>query len=340
MNKQLGIKEAIIKVTKNENLSFIDSENVMDEIMKGEATPVQISAYLTALSMKGETTDEITGSAKSMRKHCTKLSYNGDLLEIVGTGGDKSNSFNISTTSAIVLSACGVPIAKHGNRASSSKCGSADVLEALGVNIDISPEKSIELLDKIGICFLFAQRYHTAMKYVAPVRRELSIRTIFNILGPLANPLGANLQLLGVYSEDLIKPMAEALVNLGVKRGMVVHGVDGLDEISICADTKVCEIRDGKFDFYTIKPEELGFKLCTSNDLVGGEPSENANITRSILKGEKSFKRDAVVINSASSLYIAKGNITLKEAIIEIENILDSGKAYEKLEEFIKYSNS
>lgn len=333
------IKNAIISVTKNENLSFETAEQVMNQIMRGEASPVQISAYLTSLSMKGETVDEITGSAKSMRNHCTKLNYDGDILEIVGTGGDKSNSFNISTTCAIVLAGAGITVGKHGNRASSSKCGSADVLEALGVNIDISPEKSLETLEKIGICFLFAQRYHTAMKYVAPVRRELSIRTIFNILGPLSNPLGANMQLMGVYDEKLIEPLADVLINLGVKSGMVVYGTDGLDEISMSAETKVCEIRNGSKKSYIINPVDFGFNLCTKEDLVGGMPEENADITRKILEGEKSPRRDAVVLNSAVSLYIAKDNLTIKEAIENIEEIIDSKKALEKLEEFIKITN-
>lgn len=333
------IKEAIATLLKKENLSFETSEQVMNEIMNGEATPVQISSYLTALAMKGETVDEITGSAKSMRSHATKLHLDGDILEIVGTGGDSSNSFNISTTCAIVLAGAGVTVGKHGNRAASSKSGSADVLEALGVNIDISPEQSLETLKKVGICFLFAQRYHTAMKHVAPVRRELSIRTIFNILGPLSNPLGANMQLMGVYDEKLIDPLADVLINLGVKSGMVVYGTDGLDEISMSAETKVCEIRNGVKKSYTINPKDFGFDMCKKEDLVGGTPEENAQITRNILNGEKSPKRDTVVLNSAVALYISKDDITIQEAIKEIENVIDSKKALEKLEEFIKYTN-
>ncbi len=337
------IKNAIIKLTKKEDLSFEMAEQVMNEIMGGMASPVQIAAYLTALAMKGETSDEITGSAKSMRAYATKIASfeqnKFDVLEIVGTGGDSSNSFNISTTSAIVLAAAGVPIGKHGNRAYSSKCGSADVLEALGVKIDISPEKSGELLSDIGICFLFAQRYHSAMKHVAPVRGELAIRTIFNILGPLSNPLGANMQLMGVYDERLIEPLSQVLINLGVKSGMVVYGTDGLDEISMSAETKVCEIRNGEVKKYTINPTDFGFSLCKKEDLTGGSPEENAAITRSIFSGEKSPKRDAVVINSAAALFIARDNITLQEAIAEIEDVIDSKKALQKLEEFIKASN-
>ena len=255
------IEEAILKLSNKEDLSKEMAFKVMNEIMSGHASGIQIGSYLTALSIKGETIDEIVSSAKSMRNHATKLLNDQDVLEIVGTGGDKSNSFNISTTSAIVLASCGIPIAKHGNRASSSKCGSADVLEALGVKIDISSKKSMKMLDNIGICFLYAPLYHSAMKNVAPVRRELGIRTIFNILGPLSNPLGASMQLMGVYEENLVEPLAEVLANLGVKRGMVVFGTDGLDEISICAKTKVCEIRDGWFKSYEINPLDYGFKL-------------------------------------------------------------------------------
>ena len=334
------IKEAIMKLTNKENLSFEMAEEVMNEIMDGNASQVQIAAYLVALSMKGETIDEITGSAKSMRSHATKLTNDMDLLEIVGTGGDKSNSFNISTASAIVLAAAGIPIAKHGNRAASSKCGSADVLEALGVNITVTPEQSKEILDKIIICFLFAQKYHMAMKHVAPVRRELSIRTIFNILGPLSNPAGANMQLMGVYDESLVEKLAEVLIRLGVKKCMVVYGTDGLDEISLSAPTKVCEIRDGMTKKYTINPEDYGFTLCEKDDLVGGEPSDNAEILRSIFEGEKGPRRDAVVINSAAALYIAKDNLTYADAIKEIEALLDSGKVLEKLEEFVSLSNT
>ena len=241
------IKEAIQKVVTGQNLNFEEAEKVMDEIMSGEASQIQMSAYLTALSLKGETIDEITASASGMRKHCIRLLHDMEVLEIVGTGGDKSNSFNISTTSALVVSAAGIPVAKHGNRAASSKCGAADVLEALGVNISVTPAKSKEVLEKINICFLFAQNYHIAMKYVAPVRKELGIRTVFNILGPLSNPAGANMQLLGVYDEELIEPMAQVLALLGVKNAMVVYGQDGLDEISMSAPTSVCEVRDGNF---------------------------------------------------------------------------------------------
>ncbi len=334
------IKEAIVKLLNKENLTPDLAYDVMDEIMSGKTSDVQIGSYLTALAMKGETIDEIVASARSMRTHATKLLNDRDVLEIVGTGGDSSNSFNISTTSAIVLASAGVPVAKHGNRAASSKCGSADVLEALGVKINITPEKSMQLLEDIGICFLFAPLYHSAMKNVAPVRKELGVRTIFNILGPLSNPLGASMQLMGVYDESLVEPLAEVLTKLGVKRAMVVYGTDGLDEISVSAPTKVCEIRNGWYKTYEINPTEHRFYLNDKSDLLGGTAQENAEITRRILCGEQGAKRDAVVLNSAAALYISRDGITLEDAIVEIEEILDSGKAMTKLDEFIKLSNS
>ncbi|MCL2201660.1 MAG: anthranilate phosphoribosyltransferase, partial [Oscillospiraceae bacterium] len=237
------IKEAILSLSKKQDLSYDEARAVMDEIMTGEASPVQMSAYLTALSLKGETIDEITGSASGMRSHCVRLLHDMDALEIVGTGGDHANTFNISTTASIITAAAGIAVAKHGNRSASSKCGSADVLEALGVNINISPEKSAELLHKIGICFMFAQNYHIAMKFVAPIRRELGIRTVFNIIGPLTNPAGASMELMGVYDRALVEPLAQVMCNLGVKSTMVVHGEDGLDEISMSAPTYVCEVK-------------------------------------------------------------------------------------------------
>lgn len=277
------IREAIMKLSQKKDLSYEEAEAVMNEIMGGEATPVQMSAYLTALSLKGETIDEITASAAGMRAHCIKLLHDMDVLEIVGTGGDGSNSFNISTTASLVIAAGGVPVAKHGNRAASSKSGAADVLEALGVNITVPPEKSAQLLKEIGICFLFAQNYHIAMKYVAPIRKELGIRTVFNILGPLSNPAGANMELMGVYEEALVKPLAQVMGNLGVTRGMVVYGQDKLDEISMSAPTSVCEIRDGWYQSYEITPEQFGYKRCAKEELEGGTPQENARITLDIL---------------------------------------------------------
>lgn len=311
----------------------------MNEIMNGEASDIQMSSYLTALSLKGETIDEITGSAAGMREHCIKLLNDEDVLEIVGTGGDGSNSFNISTTSSIVIAASGVKVAKHGNRAASSKCGAADVLEKLGVKIDVSPEKSATILDKINICFLFAQNYHIAMKYVAPVRRELGIRTVFNILGPLTNPAGASKQVMGVYDETLVEPLAKVLSNLGVKRAMVVYGQDCLDEISLSAPTSVCEVKDGKYTRYVITPEQFGFKRCVKEDLVGGDPEYNAKITREILNGKKGPQRDAVLLNAGAAIYIAGRSETMQEGIELAAKLIDEGKALAKLEQFIEETN-
>lgn len=334
------IKEAILKLAKREDLTYDEAYQVMNEIMDGKASDVQKSAYLTALSMKGETIDEITGSAVGMREHCVRLLHNLDALEIVGTGGDGANSFNISTTSSLVIAAAGIPVAKHGNRAASSKCGAADVLEALGVNITVPPEKSTELLEKIGICFLFAQNYHIAMKYVGPIRKELGIRTIFNILGPLANPAGANMELMGVYDESLVEPLAQVLSNLGVKRAMVVYGQDKLDEVSSCAPTTVCEVKDGQFTSYVIRPEDFGFNSADKSELTGGTPDENAEITRAILSGrEKGAKRTAVLMNAGAAIYIGGKARNMAEGIHIAEEIIDSGKAMQKLEEFIRCSN-
>ncbi|MDD3251949.1 MAG: anthranilate phosphoribosyltransferase [Lachnospiraceae bacterium] len=334
------IKESILKVFRKENLTYEEAETAMNEIMEGQASAVQMSAYLTALSMKGETVEEITASAAGMRGHCVRLLHDMDVLEIVGTGGDGSNSFNISTTSALVISAAGIPVAKHGNRAASSKCGAADVLEALGVNITVKPEVSTELLKKIGICFLFAQNYHIAMKYVAPVRKELGIRTIFNILGPLANPAGANMELMGVYDEMLVEPLARVLTNLGVKRALVVYGTDGLDEISMSAPTKICEVKDGQYTCYEVTPEQFGFTRCSKEDLVGGTPEENAQITREILDGEPGPKRDAVLINAGAAIYMAGKADSIQAGIDLAKEILDSGRAKQQLEQFIRYSNA
>ena len=334
------IKEAIIKLSKKQDLAYAEAEAVMDEIMSGQATPVQMSAYLTALALKGETIDEITASAAGMRAHCIKLLHNLDVLEIVGTGGDGSNSFNISTTSSLVIAAGDVPVAKHGNRAASSKSGAADVLEALGVKITLTPERSAEILKKINICFLFAQNYNIAMKYVAPIRKELGIRTVFNILGPLSNPAGANMELMGVYDQSLVEPLAQVMANLGVNRGMVVYGQDSLDEISMCAPTSVCEIRDGKFTSYEITPEQFGYERCEKGALTGGTPAENAEITKAILKGEeKGPKRQAVCLNAGAALYIAGKAASIEEGVKLAESLIDSGAALKKLEEFVEETN-
>ncbi|MCI6824495.1 MAG: anthranilate phosphoribosyltransferase [Ruminococcus bromii] len=333
------IKEAILSLSKKQDLTSEIMEQVMDEIMNNEATDAQKASFLTALAMKGETIDEITAAAKVMRKHCEKFLNDQDVLEIVGTGGDGSNTFNISTAASIVTSAAGVPVAKHGNRAASSKCGTADCLEALGVKIDISPEKSQKLLNDINICFLFAQKYHTSMRFVGGVRREMGIRTLFNILGPLANPAGASMQLLGVYSADLVEPLARVLSNLGVKSAMVVYGEDSIDEISMSAPTKVCEFKDGNFKTYEITPEQFGFERCQKSELVGGTPQENTQILRDILDGKDGAKRNAVLLNAGAAIYVAGKADSIDSGIKIAKDMIDSGKAKAQLERFIEQSN-
>ena len=334
------IKNAILKLAKKEDLTYAEAEAVMNEIMSGKASPVQMAAYLTALSLKGESIDEITASAAGMRAHCVKLLHDMDVLEIVGTGGDGSNSFNISTTASLVIAAGGIPVAKHGNRAASSKSGAADVLEALGVNIAIPPERSAEILKNINICFLFAQNYHIAMKYVAPIRKELGIRTVFNILGPLSNPAGAKMELMGVFDEALVEPLAQVMAKLGVVRGMVVYGQDSLDEISLCAPTCVCEIRDGWFQSYELTPEQFGYARCEKAELVGGTPAENAAITRAILEGkDMGARRQAVCLNAGAALYITGKSDDMESGVRIAEALIDSGAAERKLEEFIRETN-
>ncbi len=332
------IKEAISVLSKKENLTEEMMELVMDEIMTNSATDAQKSAFLMALAMKGETIEEITAAARIMRKHCERFLNDMDVLEIVGTGGDGSNTFNISTLASIVTSAAGIPVAKHGNRAASSKCGTADCLEALGVKIDLEPEKSEALLKDIHICFLFAQKYHTAMRFVGPVRREMGVRTLFNILGPLANPAGASMQLLGVYSADLVEPLAKVLRNLGVKKAMVVYGEDSIDEISLSAPTKVCEFKGDDFKYYEITPEQFGLKRCRKEELAGGEPEENARIALEILKGATGPKRDAVILNAGAAIHIASDNLSLEEGMKKAKEMIDSGKALEQLKLFIEKS--
>lgn len=334
------IKEMIQKLVKKENLTSEEAKICMNEIMSGEVSQILMSSYLTALSMKGETIEEITGSAAGMRENCVRLLNDEDVLEIVGTGGDKSNSFNISTTSSLVIAASGIKVAKHGNRSASSKCGAADVLEALGVKIDIDAKKSRDVLNKIDICFMFAQNYHLAMKYIAPVRKELGIRTVFNILGPLTNPAGASYQVMGVYDKELVEPLAHVLNNLGVKRGLVVYGEDGLDEISMSDYTTVCEINDGQFQSYRICPEDFGMKRCSKDDIVGGDPKTNAQITRDILDGKQSPCFDAVVMNAGAGIYIGGQAESLQAGMEKAKEILLSGQAKQKLEEFIKETNA
>ena len=333
------IKEAIIQLTQKKDLTYDQAEQVVNEIMEGKASDIQMAAYLTALAMKGETIDEITAFAVSMRAHGTQLQHDMEVLEIVGTGGDGSNSFNISTTASMVIAAGGVPVAKHGNRAASSKSGAADVLEALGADITLNPEQSKKVLEEVGFCFLFAQKYHSAMKYVGPVRKKLGIRTVFNILGPLSNPAAATMEVMGVYDESLVEPLARVLSNLGVKRGMVVYGQDKMDEISMSAPTSVCEIRDGEFTSYEITPEQFGYERCEKDALVGGIPQENAWITRDILEGrDRGAKYQAVCLNAGAALYIAGKADTLEAGVKLAEELIDSGKAAQKLASYVSVS--
>ncbi len=336
------IKDAIVKIVNKGDLSYNEAYTVMNEIMNGATTPTQNAAFLAALSTKSaraETTDEIAGCAAAMREHATKVDTDLDVFEIVGTGGDGAHSFNISTTSALVCAAGGVKVAKHGNRAASSQCGTADCLEALGVNIQQSPQRCLELLEDVGMCFFFAQKYHTSMKYVGAIRKELGFRTVFNILGPLTNPASPKLQLLGVYDDYLVEPLAQVLINLGVQRGMVVYGQDKLDEISLSAPTSVCEFKDGWFKTYVIKPEDFGFERCTKQDMLGGTPADNAQITLSILQGKRGHKRNAVLLNAGASLYLAGKAANLTDGINMAAEIIDSGKAYATLQKFIEVSN-
>lgn len=336
------IKEAIVKIVNKQDLTYDEAYAVMNEIMSGKTTATQNAAFLAALSTKStkaETIVEIAGCAAAMRDHATRVTTDLELIEIVGTGGDGAHSFNISTTSALVAAAGGLKVAKHGNRAASSRCGTADCLEALGVNIEQSPEKCLELLKKAGMCFFFAQKYHTSMKYVGAIRKELGFRTVFNILGPLTNPGSPSLQLLGVYDEYLVEPLAQVLINLGVKRGMVVYGQDKLDEISLSAPTTVCEFKDGWFKSYVITPEDFGFERCTREDLRGGTPAENAQITIDLLKGATGHKRNAVLMNAGAALYIGGKAESLKEGVALAAKLIDSGAAYETLQKLITLSN-
>lgn len=336
------IKEAIEKIVDKQDLTYEEAYAVMNEIMSGDTTPTQNAAFLAALSTKStraETISEITGCATAMRDHATQVHTGMDVFEIVGTGGDNAHSFNISTTSALVAAAGGMKVAKHGNRAASSQCGTADCLEALGVNIQQGPNRCVELLNEAGMCFFFAQKYHTSMKYVGAIRKELGFRTVFNILGPLTNPGNPKMQLLGVYDGYLVEPLAQVLINLGVERGMVVYGQDKLDEISLSAPTSVCEFRDGWFKTYTIAPEDFGLERCSKADLTGGTPAENAAITRAILNGEKGHKRNAVLMNAGASLYIGGKVDNIRDGIALAAELIDSGKAAVTLDKLIEVSN-
>lgn len=332
------IKEAIAKLVNREDLDNNMMTIVMNEIMTGVATDAQKASFLTAMNMKGETIEEITAAARVMREHCERFLNDMDVLEIVGTGGDGSNTINISTLASIIVSSIGIPVAKHGNRAASSKCGTADCLEALGVKIDLLPNRSAEILKELNICFLFAQKYHTAMRFVGGVRKEMGVRTLFNCLGPLSNPAGASMQLLGVYGKDLVEPLARVLVNLGVKSAMVVYGEDSIDEISLSAPTYVCEAINGEFKTYEITPEQYGFKRYKKEDLVGGTPEENAAIVRRILQGEQGPKTDAAILNAGAAIHIAKG-CSIEEGIELAKDAITSGVASRQLDRFIDLSH-
>lgn len=339
------IQEAIIKIVQKEDLTYDESYAVMNEIMSGQTTPTQNAAFLAALSTKStraETIDEISGCACAMRDHAIPLDRGGlDTLEIVGTGGDGSHSINISSTAAFIIAAAGVPVTKHGNVAASSRCGAANVLEELGVNVRLAPEKMAQVLQKTGMCFMHAQVYHTSMKYVGAIRKELGFRTVFNILGPLTNPAHPTMQLLGVYDEYLLLPMAQVLTGLGVRRGMVVYGQDKLDEISISAPTSVCEFNNGWYKTYTIQPEEFGLKRGNKEDIAGGDPAYNAQVTREILSGRMTGpKRDIVLLNAGCALYVAGKADSIGDGVTLAAQIVDSGKALAKLEEFVAATNA
>ncbi len=336
------IKKAIEKIVDKGDLSYDEAYAVMNEIMSGESSPTQNAAFLAALSTKSaraETTDEIAGCAAAMRAHATRVETGMEVFEIVGTGGDNAHSFNISTTAALICAAGGVKVAKHGNRAASSLCGTADCLEALGVNIRQSPRRCVELLNEVGMCFFFAQLYHSSMRHVGAIRKELGFRTVFNILGPLTNPASPQLELLGVYDDYLVEPLAQVLINLGVRRGMVVYGLDKLDEISLSAPTHICEFKDGWYRSYIIKPEDFGFARCEKSDLAGGTPAENAAITRAILSGERGPRRDAVLLNAGAGLYLNGKAESFRAGVALAGELVDSGRAMATLESFIEVSN-
>lgn len=334
------INELLQKVSANQDLTYDEAKTAVEEIMSGEVTQVVTSAFLTALAMKGETEDEIAGAADGMRSKALPFEIGKHALDIVGTGGDKSNSFNISTTAGLVAAAAGVTIAKHGNRAASSKSGTADCLEALGVKIDCEPEVMKKSLEENNIVFFFAQKYHSAMRYVGPVRKEIGIRTVFNILGPLTNPGKADRMILGVFSEEYVEKIAKALVKIGVSDAMVVYGMDGLDEISACGETKVAEVRGENIKYYTIKPEDFGFECVTKEDLLGGTPQENAEITKNVLQGGGTYAQKlAVALNAGACIYVNRDGIELAEGIKIAQDVMASGKGYETLQGFIKTTN-
>lgn len=339
------IKDAIIKIVNKGDLTYDEAKTVMLEIMNGQTTPTQNAAFLAALSTKStkaETIDEISGCAEAMRSMATPVPHPGmEVLEVVGTGGDGAYSFNISTTSAMVIASAGVKVAKHGNRAASSLCGTADCLETLGVNIEQDPKLALKMLEETNFCFLFAQKYHAAMKYIGPIRKELGFRTVFNILGPLTSPAKPTMILLGVYDEYLVEPLAKVLSTLGVKRGVVAYGQEKLDEISPNGPTTICELRDGYYRTSILRPEDFGMVPGTKEDLVGGTPEENADITRGILNGKvQGPKRNAVLLNAGTALFIAGKADSIGDGIKMAADLIDSGKAMETLNRCIAVSNA
>ena len=338
------IKAAIEKIVNKEDLTYEEAYETMNEIMGGMSTSTQNAAFLAALSTKSarfETIDEITGCAVAMRNKAIPVEHEGmEVLEIVGTGGDNARTFNISTTSAMIAAAAGARVAKHGNRAASSDSGAADCLEALGVNIQQSPEMCKKLLEEVGVCFMFAQKYHTSMKYVGAIRRELGFRTVFNILGPLTNPAKPDYFMLGVYDEYLCEPVAKVLSSMGVKHALVVYGKDKMDEVSPSSETVVCELRDGFYRTITIKPEDFGMVRGKKSEIVGGTPDENAAITRGILKGEiTGTKRNAVLLNAGCAIYAANKAGSIAEGIEIAADMIDSGAAIKVLDSFVRMSN-
>ena len=337
------IKEAIEKIVSKKDLSYQEAYTVMNEIMTGETSQIQNAAYLSALSTKStkaETIEEISGSAAAMRDHALAVSHDMEVLDIVGTGGDHAHSINISTTAAMIIAAAGIKVAKHGNRAASSKCGAADCLESLGINLDQPPEKVVQELKEIGLCFMFAQKYHSSMKYVGAIRKELGIRTVFNILGPLTNPAHPTHMTLGVYDEYLLEPLAKVMLSLGVKTGMVIYGQDCLDEFSLSAPTSVCEFRDGWFRRYEVTPEEFGFTRCEKADIRGGNPAENAQVALDILEGAVGPKTDIVLLNAGAAIYVGGKADSIKAGIEKARELIASGAARKKLEEFRRLSNA
>ncbi|MCF0157141.1 MAG: anthranilate phosphoribosyltransferase [Veillonella sp.] len=330
------IQEALYKVTHNQDLSYDLAKVTMNQIMSGEIEAVPMAGFLCALAAKGATVEEVTAFATVMREKAGAVPHEGTVLEIVGTGGDEANTFNISTTASFIIAAAGVPVAKHGNRSVSSKCGAADLIEALGGKLELDGAQNEVVLNKTNMCFMFAPVYHQAMKYAGPVRKALGVRTVFNILGPLANPAGATVELMGVYDKSLVEPLAQVLSNLGVKRGAVVHGFDGLDEITATGKSYICEINNGTFKSYEFDPKDYGFDYATQDELVGGDAAVNADITRRILGGEQDGKRTAVLLNAGMAIYLGKDDITLEEGLRIAKDMIDSGKALATLEEFVR----